>query len=319
MTNPYIEQLKKSNKTRQQQFYDALDDEKNRFKDNRIWTPTLGPDKTAHAVIRFLPPRQDEKEPFVKYWDHYFQGPGGIYFERSLRTFGKKDPAQAMVAKLWATEDPASIKLARERGARFHAVSNILVIEDKQVPENNGKVFLYRYGKKVWNKIEAASQAVKPIDAFNLWAPSSELSKKDCLAWAEKNGNPGANFVMDIKVVGGYNNYDDCNFDEAMSLCEYMNVSEDQEGAFIEKIMNQAYALNEFLDPKLFKSHEELVARLAEVLNEKPGSSNGVKTLADKIAAKPKLDMGDGLDEPPFDIDDNGSFNMSDFEKLLER
>lgn len=318
--NSYIDQLKQSTKARQKQFYDDLDSEKNRYKDNRIWAPTIGADGNASAIIRFLPPIKSENSPHVKYWDHYFEGPGGIYFERSLRTFGKKDPAQMMISKLWATEQPENIALARQRGARLHIVSNILVIDDKQVPDNNGKVFLYRYGKKVWEKVEAAAQPTKPnaipIDAFNLWAPSSDLSKKDMLAWAEQNGNPGANFIMEVKTVGGYNNYANCVFDDPSSLSETMKVSSDQEKVFLDKIMSQAYSLNEFLDEKHYKSFDELQTRLNEVLSNGSGAANSPKTLADKIKNKPKInDMGD--EDPPFDID-NSNFNMEDFEKLLK-
>lgn len=318
--NSYIEQLQKNTKDRQKKFYEDLDSEKNRFKDNRIWAPTIGPDGNASAIIRFLPPIQSENDPHVKYWDHYFEGPGGIYFERSLRTFGKKDPAQIMVSKLWATETPENIALARQRGARLHIVSNILVIEDKQVPDNNGKVFLYRYGKKVWEKVEAAAQPTKPnavpIDAFNLWAPSSDLSKKEILSWAEKNGNPGANFIMEVKTVGGFNNYANCIFDDPSSLAESLNISSEQEAEFLEKIMKQAYSLNEFLEDKYYKSFDELQARLNEVLSDSGGATASPKTLADKIKSKPKVnDMGD--DDPPFDVD-TGSFDMKDFEQLLK-
>jgi hypothetical protein len=212
--------------------------------DERFWSPTVDKAGNGYAVIRFLPAPPNEDVPFVRVFDHGFQGPGGWYIEKSLTTIGKPDPVSEYNSKLWNSGIEANKEIARKQKRRLHFISNIYVVHDSANPENEGKVFLFKYGKKIFDKLNEAmnpqfadEEAVNP---FDLWA--------------------GANFKLKIRNVEGYRNYDKSEFDRVKPLLE-----DDSE---LENVWKQEHSLQEFIDPKNFKSYEELKERLNRALAE---------------------------------------------------
>ena len=210
--------------------------------DDRFWSPTVDKAGNGYAVIRFLPPPANEDVPFVRIFDHGFQGPGGWYIENSLTTLGKNDPVSEYNSKLWNSGIEANKEIARKQKRRLHFISNVYIVTDSGNPENEGKVFLFKYGKKIFEKLNAAMhpqfEDEKPMNPFDLWT--------------------GANFKLKIRKFEGYRNYDKSEFDEVGPL-----LSDDSE---LEKIWNKEYSLQEFLDPKNFKTYDELKKRLNLVL-----------------------------------------------------
>jgi hypothetical protein len=213
--------------------------------DDRFWQPTVDKAGNGYAVIRFLPAPPNEDVPFVRMFDHGFQGPSGLwYIENSLTTLGKTDPVSEFNSKLWNSGVEANKEIARKQKRRLHFISNIYVVTDSGKPENEGKVFLYSYGKKIFDKLNEAmnpqfddEEAVNP---FDLWA--------------------GANFKLKIRNVEGYRNYDKSEFDKAKPLFD-----DDSE---LENVWKKEYSLQEFLQPSNFKTYEELKDRLMKVLDE---------------------------------------------------
>ena len=250
--------------------------EKKSYGDDRMWKPTVDKAGNGYAVIRFLPTVEGDDLPWAKYWDHFFQGPTGQwYVEKSLTTIGKDDPVSEMNSKLWNTGIEADKDLARKRKRRLHYVSNIYVVSDPENPENEGKVFLYGYGAKIFEKImdsmQPKFQDETPVNPFDMWK--------------------GANFKMKIANVAGYRNYDRSEFAPAEALHADDNV--------LEGIYNKQYALKEFTDPSSFKSYSELNLKLTRVLgeevkmpaveddapfNDAPAMSDPVATAADPVA-----------------------------------
>ena len=219
--------------------------EKKSYGDDRMWKPTVDKAGNGYAVIRFLPTVEGDDLPWAKYWDHFFQGPTGQwYVEKSLTTIGKDDPVSEMNSKLWNTGIEADKDMARRRKRRLHYVSNIYVVSDPGNPENEGKVFLYTYGAKIFEKIMDSMQPKyedeTPVNPFDMWK--------------------GANFKMKIANVAGYRNYDRSEFGAAEALNADDNV--------LEGIYNKQYALKEFTDPSSFKSYSELNLKLTRVLGE---------------------------------------------------
>lgn len=212
--------------------------------DDRFWSPTVDKAGNGYAVIRFLPAPPNEDVPFVRIFDHGFQGPGGWYIENSLTTLGKNDPVSEHNSKLWNSGIEANKEIARKQKRRLHFVSNIYVVSDSGNPDNEGKVFLYKYGKKIFDKLNEAmnpqfadEEAVNP---FDLWA--------------------GANFKLKIRNVEGYRNYDKSEFDKVGPL-----MNDDSE---LEEVWKKEHSLQAFLAPSNFKSYEELQAKLMKVLGE---------------------------------------------------
>ena len=229
--------------------------DKSSYVDDRKWKPTVDKAGNGYAVIRFLPGK-DGEVPFVRYWDHGFKGPTGQwYIEKSLTSIGQQDPVSEMNSQLWATESDDNRALVRERKRRLHYVTNILVESDPSNPENEGKVFLYEFGKKIFDKImdmmQPQFQDETPVDPFDFWE--------------------GASFKLKIRNVEGYRNYDKSEFSSPSSLRDG-----DEE---LEVIYNQMYDLNEFTDPSNYKTYDELKAKLARVLGESP-QAMGAPTMA---------------------------------------
>jgi len=216
-------------------------------EDERFWQPSVDKAGNGYAVIRFLPPPPNETLPFVRIWEHAFKGPTGKwYIEKSLTTLGQNDPVSDYNTRLWNStnddESPAR-KQARAQRRKLVFISNVYILNDQNEPENNGKVKLFRYGKKIFEKINEKMNPQfadeEPINPFDLWT--------------------GANFKLKIRTVEGYRNYDKSEFAKPGPLFD-----DDQK---LEAIWKQEHSLQQFVDPSTFKSYDELQRRLNEVLN----------------------------------------------------
>ena len=210
--------------------------------DERFWKPEVDASGNGYAVIRFLPAPDGETVPWAKVYSHAFQGPGGWYIENSLTTIGEKDPVGEVNRQHWNAGTEEGKEVARRQKRKLSYYSNILVVKDPKNPENEGKTFLYKYGKKIHDKILAAMQPEfqdeTPVNVFDLWE--------------------GANFKLKIKKVAGFWNYDSSEFDSVSALS-----SDDTE---LEAIWKKEHSLEAFVAKDQFKSYEELEKRLNLVL-----------------------------------------------------
>jgi len=219
--------------------------------DDRLWKPELDKSGNGYAVIRFLPAPDGEDMPWAKIWSHAFKGPGGQwYIENSLTTIGKDDPVGEMNRQLWNSGSDRDKEVARAQKRKLSYYSNIYVVRDPANPQNEGKVMLYKYGKKIHDKILAAMQPEfedeEPINPFDFWA--------------------GADFKLKIKKVAGYWNYDSSEFARPGTLGDF---SDDE----LEAIWTKEYSLEEISAPAQFKTYDELKKRLDYVLGvTKPAS-----------------------------------------------
>ena len=241
--------------------------EKKSYKDERLWKPEVDKSGNGYAVIRFLPAVEGEDMPWAKVWNHAFQGPTGQwYIENSLTTLGQKDPVSEMNSAYWNTGIESDKEIARKQKRKLQYFSNIYVVSDSKHPENEGKVFLFRYGKKIFDKIMAAMQPEfedeKAINPFDFWE--------------------GANFKLKIRKVAGYWNYDSSDFDSSSALFD-----NDEK---IEEVWKSQYALNEFTAATNFKSYEELKARLDAVLSGSVTVGNVAEQMEDAPIAAPVVD-----------------------------
>jgi hypothetical protein len=213
--------------------------------DDRVWKLDVDKSGNGYAVIRFLPAPNGEDLPFVKLYSHAFQGPGGWYIENSLTTLGQKDPVSELNSELWNNGTDAGKELARKQKRKLTYVSNIYVVKDPTNPANEGKVFLFKYGKKIFDKLTAAMQPEfedeEAIDPFDFWQ--------------------GANFKLKAKNVAGYRNYDSSEFANPSPLL-------DDDDA-MEAIWKKQYSLAELTAADQFKSYDELKKRLDYVLGTK--------------------------------------------------
>ena len=225
-------------------------------EDNRFWQPSVDKSENGYAVIRFLPPPKGEELPWVRVWSHGFQGPSGRwYIENSLTTLNLPDPVSELNTELWNTGIDSNKDIARKQKRKLTYIANILVIKDAANPDNEGKVFLYKFGKKIFDKIKDIMQPQfedeDPTNPFDFWK--------------------GANFKLKIRKVEGYRNYDKSEFDGVSSIAD----NDDK----IEAIWNQQHGLQEFVDPKNFKSYDELKKKLDMVLK-----SSGSSMSADRFS-----------------------------------
>ena len=211
-------------------------------EDDRFWKAELDKSGSGYAVIRFLPSPNGEDMPFVRVFNHGFQGPGGWYIENSLTTIGQKDPLAEYNSTLWNSGIEANKEIARKQKRRLTYFSNIFVVEDKANPQNEGKNFLFRYGKKIFDKISSMSnpefEDETPTDVYNFWE--------------------GANFKLKIRKVDGFSNYDKSEFITPAPLFE-----DDSE---MERVWGEEHSLDEFVKEDNFKTYEDLKARLDVVL-----------------------------------------------------
>jgi hypothetical protein len=272
----------------------------NAQQEDRFWKPTVDKAGNGYAVIRFLPAAQGDELPWVQTWNHGFQGPGGWYIEESLTTLGKKDPVSEYNSMLWNSGIEANKDQARKQKRRLSYISNIQVINDPSNPDNNGKVFLYKYGKRIWDKINDLMnpqfEDEQPVNPFDFWE--------------------GANFKLKIRQVEGYRNYDKSEFDSPEPLAE------DEQ---LEGIWKQQAALAEFTSPSNFKSYDELQAKLNRVLGIDGGDTSARSATVEDVepapapakAAPAPEPVAATNDDPPWSTDDDDD-GMSFFEKLAQ-
>lgn len=243
-----------------------------RGADERFWQPTVDKAGNGYAVIRFLPAPGEEDMPFIRLWEHGFQGPTGKwYIEKSRTTLGEKDPVSEYNNKLWNSGLESDKEIARKQKRNLRYISNIYVVEDSGNPENNGKVFLFKYGKKIFDKLNEAmnpqfadEEAVNP---FDFWT--------------------GANFKLKIRKVDGYRNYDKSEFTATGPLAG------DKE---LEKIWLKEHSLKEFIDPTSFESYADLEKKLQETL--------AVSSSIDPAAARKAPVVRPTADSVPWDNDE---------------
>lgn len=214
--------------------------------DDRLWKPEVDKTGNGFAVIRFLPAPEGEELPWAKVYTHAFQGTGGWFIDNCLTTINQNCPVCEANRELWNTGSKSNQDIVRDRKRKLSYYSNIYVVQDKAHPENEGKVFLYKYGKKIFDKISAAMQPEfddeTPIDPFDFWK--------------------GANFKLKITKKDGYWNYDKSEFGEISALSDDDDV--------MESIWKKTYSLVEFTDPEKMKTYEQLNTRLKAVLGKKP-------------------------------------------------
>ena len=243
--------------------------EKKSYVDERLWKPELDTSGNGYAVIRFLPAIEGEDLPWVKLFSHAFQGPTGQwYIENSRTTLGRgdvgKDPVSEYNSSLWNSGVETDKEIARKQKRKLSYYSNIYIVSDSKNPHNEGKVFLFRYGKKIFDKLMAAMQPEfedeSPINPFDFWK--------------------GANFKLKIRKVDGYWNYDKSEFEAPSAILD--------DDSTIERIWKEQYSLADFTAPSNFKSYEELKTRLDAVLSGKQVVSN--QTVEDEPIAQPKVD-----------------------------
>ena len=230
------------------------------FADDRFWKPDLDKSGNGYAVIRFLPQPSGEDLPWCKIWSHAFNGPGGWYIENSLTTLQKKDPVSEYNTELWNSGVEANKDVARKQKRILKYYSNVLVVSDPKHPENEGKVFLYRFGKKIFDKISEVMNPQfddeSPMNPFDFWE--------------------GSNFKLKVRKVDGFWNYDKSEFEAASALHE----GEDTQ---LEKVYGKLYSLTQFLTEDNFKSYDELKEKFNRVVT---GSS--VTGTVEKFTAQKK-------------------------------
>ena len=213
--------------------------------DDRLWKPELDKTGNGYAVIRFLPSPEGEEIPWAKMYSHAFQGPGGWYIENSLTTTGSKDPVSEHNRELWNSGNESDKDVVRRQKRKLSYYANIYVVKDPTNPANEGKVFLYKFGKKIFDKVMEAMQPEfedeSPINPFDFWQ--------------------GANFKLKIVKKDGYWNYDKSEFDSVGPLL-------DDDDA-LEAIWKKQYSLAAVTANDQFKSYEDLKKRLDYVLGQK--------------------------------------------------
>ena len=221
----------------------------NQAEDN-IWKPTMGKDGTGYAVVRFLPGKDINKTPWVKVFSHGFQGPAGKwYIENSLTTLGQQDPVSEYNSKLWNNGTEAGKEQARKQKRRTNYYANVMVLKDPNNPQNEGKVMLYRFGQKIFDKLMTAMQPE--------FADEDPINPFDII--------DGANFRIKLKTVAGYWNYDSSDFEKPSPL------SEDE--TKLEAIFEAQHDVHDLIADDKFKSYDELQKKLDEVLGLTGGSA----------------------------------------------
>ena len=259
--------------------------------DDRFWRPELDKSGNGYAVIRFLPAPEGEDLPWARIWNHGFQGPGGWYIENSLTTLGQKDPVSEHNSTLWNSGIEANKEVARKQKRRLNYTANVYILKDPAHPENEGTIKLYRFGKKIFDKINDLMnpefEDESPVNPFDLWA--------------------GANFKMKIRKVEGYSNYDKSEFEAPSALLE----DDDK----MEEIWKSENSLKELVSEDKFKTFDELKTKLERVLG-----------LGSEFSSTPKsvdvpFDGGKPYTAPPkpaVESTNDGDESMDYFQKLAQ-
>ena len=262
------------------------------FADDRFWKPELDKSGNGYAIIRFLPQPSNEDLPWCKIWSHAFNGPGGWYIENSLTTLNKKDPISEYNTELWNSGVEANKDIARKQKRILKYYSNIFVVSDPKHPENEGKVFLFRFGKKIFDKLtEAMSpefEDEKALNPFDFWE--------------------GANFKLKVRKVDGFWNYDKSEFEGPSPLL-------DGDDGQLEATYAQLYSLVGFLKEDQFKTYDELKTKLHRTL-----TGSGVQGTVEKFTPAPKAESTTPAATAPAssDGDEDEEDTLSYFAKLAD-
>ena len=262
------------------------------FADDRFWKPELDKSGNGYAIIRFLPQPSNEDLPWCKIWSHAFNGPGGWYIENSLTTLNKKDPISEYNTELCNSGVEANKDIARKQKRILKYYSNIFVVSDPKHPENEGKVFLFRFGKKIFDKLtEAMSpefEDEKALNPFDFWE--------------------GANFKLKVRKVDGYWNYDKSEFEAPSSLL-------DGDDGQLEATYAQLHSLVGFLKEDQFKTYDELKTKLHRTL-----TGSGVQGTVEKFTPAPKAESTTPAATAPAssDGDEDEEDTLSYFAKLAD-
>ena len=265
--------------------------------DDRFWRPELDKSGNGYAVVRFLPAPEGEDLPWARMWNHGFQGPGGWYIENSLTTLGQKDPVSEYNSQLWNSGIEANKEIARKQKRRLNYTANVYILKDPAHPENEGQVKFYRFGKKIFDKINDLMnpefEDESPVNPFDLWE--------------------GANFKMKIRKIEGYSNYDKSEFEAPSALLD--------DDARLEEIWKSEFSLKELVSTDKFKTFEELKTKLDKVLGlgteEIPAAFSLPK---DKTEDVP-FDGGVPIQttpKPAAESEDNDEEALGYFQKLAE-
>jgi len=269
------------------------------YVDDRFWR--LEGDKAGNgtATIRFLPRVEGDELPWVRIFSHGFQGPTGKwYIENSLTTLGENDPVGELNTQLWNSGSEANKEIARKQKRKLSFICNILVVSDPKHPENEGKVFLFKFGKKIFDKIMDKARPTfedeKPVNVFDLWE--------------------GANFKLRMRKKDGYANYDESVFTEPCAI------SEDEDKLL--SVVKSQHKLSEFIDRKNFKSYDELKKKLNDVLSGDSYVGKSAAELADDedrpVAAPPKIASKPAPAPKAAPMDEDDDDVMSYFEKIAK-
>ena len=269
--------------------------EKKSYVDERIWKPVMDKTGNGYAVIRFLPAVKGESLPWAKVWNHAFQGPTGQwYIENSITTVGQNDPVSELNSAYWNSGVESDKEIARRQKRKLSYYANIYVVSDPKNPQNEGKVFLYRFGKKIFDKcmesMQPAFEDESPVNPFDFWE--------------------GANFKLKIRKVDGYWNYDKSEFEAPSALFD-----DDEQ---LEEVWGKQYSLEEFTAPSNFKSYDELKARLDLVLAGTTTLTTAATTTVEDEPVESTVTV-DTKEEPAPTVevsDDDDEDTMSYFEKL---
>jgi hypothetical protein len=274
------------------------------YKDDRFWKPE--PDKAgnASATIRFLNTTDGDELPWVKIFTHGFQGPTGKwYIENSLTTIGENDPVGELNMRLWNSGSDADKETARKQKRKLSYVANVLIISDPKHPENEGQIKLFKFGKKIFDKIMDKARPTfddeEPVNVFDYWE--------------------GADFKLKMIKVEGYPNYDKSTFAASAPVAK-----SDED---ILDIAKRQHQLREFNDRKNFKTYEELARKLVSVLDGSSSQTKSAAHLADDSAEeevprqvavdkKPAVKIAKATASEKSDLDDDDA--MSYFKKMAE-
>jgi hypothetical protein len=268
-----------------------------RGTDTRFWQPTRDKMGNGYAVVRFLPGKDDTGTPWTRYWDHAFKGPTGQwYIEKSLTSISLQDPLSELNSKMWNSGNEADKAVVRARKRNLKYVANVLIVSDPSNPENEGQLKLYRFGKKIFDKIMDSMQPQfpdeKPVNPFDMWE--------------------GADFTIKIRKVEGYPNYDASAFKAPSAV---MGGDESK----LEELYDKQHSLVEWTDPAQYKSYDELKSRLALVLGESAPRTvketfdldDEIPSFEPKAASAPSMATAEQVSLPAVDEDDTMSYFKS--------
>jgi hypothetical protein len=263
-------------------------------KSDNFWRPEVDKAGNGMATIRFLPASEKDGEdglPWVKIFSHGFQGPGGWLIDNCLTTKNQQCPVCEHNSTLWNSGIEANKDVVRKQKRKLNYIANVYIVSDPKHPENEGKIKLFKFGKKIFDKITEAMnpqfEDETPINPFDMWK--------------------GANFKLKIRKVEGYQNYDKSEFDSPSVLSD--------DDAKLEQIWKDSFSLSELTGDKEFKSYDVLKQRLDKVLGL---NGEAPKTTVEQVKAKTFDAPKAKAEDSPFKDDTSEEDDLSYFAKLAE-